>query len=51
VQKGILTVANSRSQYPEIKELLEKCYRFGQRPGQKLPKNDQPCDKEEIENP
>ncbi len=50
-QKGILTVANSRSQYPEIKELLEKCYRFGQRPGKKLPENSQPCDKEESKNP
>lgn len=47
VQKGIHTVRAGRLKYPEIKELLNECYRFGTRPNQALPKSDPPCERAE----
>jgi hypothetical protein len=44
VQKGIRRERASKSGYPEIKELLNECYRFGKRPSQVIPKSDPPCE-------
>jgi len=49
-QKGIHSLRNSRSLYPEVKELLDRCYRFGLRPKAILPKSDPPCDQGQNEN-
>ncbi len=35
VQKGICSVARSRSKYPEVQELLKLNYHFGDRPAKK----------------
>ena len=43
VQKGIHTVRSSRSKHPEIIALKEKCFRFGSRPKEALPKSDAAC--------
>lgn len=43
VQKGIHTERSSRTKHPEILALKEKCYRFGARPKEALPKSDPPC--------
>ena len=43
VQKGIHTLRGCRLEHPLVKELLEKCYRFGLRPKAVMPKSDQPC--------
>ena len=43
ILKGIYSIRQAKAAYPEIKELLEKCYRFGLRPKGRLPKSDEPC--------
>lgn len=41
--KGIYSVRQAKAIYPEIKDLLDKCYRFGRRPRGQLPESDEPC--------
>ena len=43
ILKGIYSIGQARKAYPEISELLEKCYRFGRRPKGQLPESDAPC--------
>lgn len=50
VQKGIHTLRSSKREYPLVKEMLDKCYRFGLRPKAVLPKSDLPCKQGEDEN-
>jgi hypothetical protein len=45
VQKGIYSVGKSRAQYPEVKELLGKNYRFGLRPKNRVAESGQPSGK------
>jgi hypothetical protein len=45
--KGIHSVHQARTVYPEVKELLEKCYRYGRRPKGQLPAGDQACEQPE----
>ncbi len=42
--KGILSVQEARKIYPEVKDLLEKGYRFGRRPKGHLPESDPSSD-------
>lgn len=44
ILKGINSVHQARTQYPDIVALLEKCYRFGRRPKGPIPESDQPCE-------
>ena len=44
ILKGIRSIHQARITHPEIKDLLEKCYRFGRRPKGSPPKSDKPCD-------
>jgi hypothetical protein len=41
IQKGIYSIRQARADYFEIKELLEKNYRFGRRPKGQLPQSDE----------
>lgn len=43
ILKGIFSIRQAKAAYPEIKEMLEKCYRFGHRPRGHLPESDKPC--------
>jgi hypothetical protein len=40
--KGIYSIRDAKANYPEIKELLKKGYRFGFRPQSQLPEGNQP---------
>jgi hypothetical protein len=40
--KGIYSIRDAKIKYPEVKELLEKGYRFGFRPQNQLPESNQP---------
>jgi len=43
--KGIYSLRDSRAKFPAVKELLNKCYRFGARPRALIPKSDPPCNR------
>ena len=43
ILKGIRSIRQARAVFPEIKDLLDKCYRFGFRPKGQLPESDKPC--------
>ena len=47
ILKGIFSIRQAKADYPDIKELLEKGYRFGRRPRGQLPESDQPREDEE----
>ncbi len=40
ILKGIYSIKQAKSAYPEIKDLLDKSYRFGRRPKGHLPESD-----------
>ena len=44
--KGIYSIREARREYPQIKESLANCYRFGFRPKGHLPKGDGDCQDE-----
>ncbi len=41
--KGIRSIRDAKMNYPEIKELLEKCYRFGMHPKGQVTESDPIC--------
>ena len=43
VQKGIHTVRKAKKEYPAVEELLEKCYKFGQRPKNHIKESQEEC--------
>lgn len=42
--KNIHSIHQAKTSFPEIKELLGKCYRFGYRPKGQVTESDKPCD-------
>lgn len=52
IQRGIYSIRKSKSEYPDVKELLEKSYKFGVLPKTPLPHNDPPYDQsnDNLEN-
>lgn len=41
--KGIKSIRQAKTVFPEVKDLLEKCYKFGRRPRNLKTENDQSC--------
>ena len=51
VLKNIHSIRQAKISFPEIKELKDKCYRFGYRPRGQVTESDKPCDQIEEKQP